>query len=385
MASGNDEDKMMAAAMQSEPPVVDPDDPDQLAEYEESLPKKVQKDEKAYDKSGGAPGADKNKPSKKSDQTLLPKREEEELDLIVSQSKQYLKWREDLDNEKRKAVQEMISNVIRVPYKQNVEDPSNPIPEPLNRLEQLDMARMLMMHDSPTLTIFGARGTGKTFLARNLMYLMRKKYPFGMVMSATAYNGFWQKLVPGWWVIQGFNQLALAAFLRHQRVVVEAKQKGHLPPDTNTHVFLILDDIVHDERFRFNEELNEIYVAGRHADVTIVTLSQKVKGVNTTWRSNSDICVVMFQYRGPEIDTLWEEFGLTLAKKDFRKMLFLSTTDHNALVVHNQEKTGIIRFRYHTFKAIDPGPFILGCKEFWEPPKKQEWFTNRPTTSGKLS
>jgi len=52
-------------------------------------------------------------------------------------------------------------------------------------------------------------------------------------------------------------------------------------------------------------------------------------------------------------------------KKDFYKMLDTSTKDRTALVVLNKEQDGIVADRFKRFKAIDPGPFLLGCREYW--------------------
>lgn len=327
-------------------------------------------------------GPDVTKDAEDSAEKPLQKKEKK-FHRILHDEKLQKRYQDEREAREEAQMKQMLKVLGQQSYRHNEEYPGNPIPDPLTELSQEELLQEMAMFDSPTLTIFGSRGTGKTWIARNLMYLLQSKYPFGMVISASAFTGFWQQHVPAWYVMEEFNPGVVNAFMRRQRDVVKAVKDGKLNVDP--HAFIILDDIIHDERFRFNEEFNKIYVMGRHMKITIITLSQKVKGVNTTWRSNTDIAFILQQYRGPEIDTLFEEFGNVLDKRDWRRLLELNTLQHRALVVFNKEKNGILANRFRTFRAVDPGPFLLGCREFWHPPDSYRAVFDVAQNQGRIS
>lgn len=69
----------------------------------------------------------------------------------------------------------------------------NPIATPLGPVgEFLQTPDALPMF--PSVVLFGQRRTGKSFSLRELMYNCFRNFNFGIVLSDTACNGFWQEV-----------------------------------------------------------------------------------------------------------------------------------------------------------------------------------------------
>jgi hypothetical protein len=58
----------------------------------------------------------------------------------------------------------------------------------------------------PTIAVFGKRRTGKSTTITNILYHCCQNIPFGLVMSDTAYAGYWETIVPKKYIVQGLRQ-----------------------------------------------------------------------------------------------------------------------------------------------------------------------------------
>lgn len=72
----------------------------------------------------------------------------------------------------------------------------------------------------PAIGLFGKRRTGKSFSLRNICYNCFRDVPFGVVLSDTAQNGFWQQYFPKRLVIQGLQMHILQMIIQRQKGLV---------------------------------------------------------------------------------------------------------------------------------------------------------------------
>lgn len=85
----------------------------------------------------------------------------------------------------------------------------------------------------PAVIAFGKRRTGKTFTFRWLMYNCFRQIPFGIVLSNTAQNGFWQQYVPSNYVYKGLDMGVVNTLIKRQEKLTNEFKKAHpdLPAD----------------------------------------------------------------------------------------------------------------------------------------------------------
>ena len=55
----------------------------------------------------------------------------------------------------------------------------------------------------PTIVSFGMRRTGKSTSIKNILPILLRDIPFGIVMSNTAFTGSWDGILPPWLIFQG--------------------------------------------------------------------------------------------------------------------------------------------------------------------------------------
>ena len=116
-----------------------------------------------------------------------------------------------------------------------------------------------------TIVAVGKRRTGKTWVFRNLMYLMKDQFKAGIVISQTdELNKFWRDYIPKKYIYKKYDPLILEAVFRRQKRILDDKELSDEEKEEEARFFILLDDVISDQRLRYDETLCELFVAGRH-------------------------------------------------------------------------------------------------------------------------
>lgn len=169
----------------------------------------------------------------------------------------------------------------------------------------------------PSIVSFGKRRSGKSTSMDNWMMHCLKHLPFGIVMTRTKMNGFWQQRVPERFVFQlsnSFREDILLALIDRQKKLIEKWGKEN----PKTFAFIVLDDVIADQKqIRYTPALNSFFVEGRHMNITILITSQYIKGIGPMLRGNCDLIFVQPIYNVNERQALWELYAGFMEKKDW--------------------------------------------------------------------
>lgn len=219
-----------------------------------------------------------------------------------------------------------------------------------------------------TIVAVGKRRTGKTWVFRNLMYLMKDKFKAGIVISQTdELNHFWREYVPEKYIYKKYDPLILEAVFRRQKRIINDKSLTDEEKEVEAPFFILLDDVISDQRLRYDEALIELFVAGRHYKLFILITTQYAKAITPVLRGNTDYCFMMKCIQQKQLESLWEDFGSFVTKTAFALILEETTEDNECLVVNTcpecvVEPISMMKW----WKAVDPGPFKMGSKEYWQ-------------------
>jgi hypothetical protein len=218
-----------------------------------------------------------------------------------------------------------------------------------------------------TIVAVGKRRTGKTYLFRNLMYLFKDQFMAGLVISQTdELNKFWRDYVPKKYIFNRYDPEILQAVFRRQKAILNDINKTEAEKDKEAPFFILLDDVISDQRLRFDESLMELFVAGRHYRIFVLITTQYAKAITPTLRGNTDYCFMMKCIQQGQIEALWEDFGSFLTKDAFAQIINAYTEDNEVLCVNTCPECEVDPLAMlGWWKASDPGPFKMGSKEFW--------------------
>lgn len=110
------------------------------------------------------------------------------------------------------------------------------------------------------MAFFGKRRTGKSTTITNIAYHCFQNIPFGLVMSDTAYAGYWEQIIPKRFIVQGLRQDVLDWLIQRQARAVE--KYGVKDPRISS--FIILDDVIADQKtIRWSADLARFFVQGK--------------------------------------------------------------------------------------------------------------------------
>ena len=222
-----------------------------------------------------------------------------------------------------------------------------------------------------TVIAVGKRRTGKSWCFRNIMYEMKDKIPAGIVISQTdELNKFWREYVPSKYIYKKYQPEILDAVFARQKAILNAKNLTDKEKEEKAPFFVLLDDVISDQRLKYDENLMELFVAGRHYKIFTLITTQHAKAITPTIRGNTDYALICKTMQGRQREALWEDFGDFMTKDGFFTILDEYTENNEVIVFDTSENTSNPMEMVKWWKAMDPGKFKMGSKEYWESANK---------------
>lgn len=210
----------------------------------------------------------------------------------------------------------------------------------------------------------GNRRTGKSWLDRYWLYAMRHWYRCGEVFSGTSFNGYWQRYFPREKVFQGFHPGVLRLIMDEQARVVDYWQKH--PEEINPYRVLVFDDVAIE--LTHAKLIDELACYARHYKISVHILTQHPQRLSPATRSNADVVTVFPLHNRRALNCLREDYLPMMNEQDAVELLtaysIKTPKSSQALVIVNREGSAIDQ-RVFTASVPDPGPFIMGCEEYW--------------------
>lgn len=237
----------------------------------------------------------------------------------------------------------------------------------------------------PTILFFGERRSGKSFAARDLLTKSWKEIPFGVVLTYTKVNKYWDDYVPERWIFQGMRHDVLENLKRRQ--LKKIAKYGY--DDPKAWAFIIMDDIISNpNELRYDNTINSFFTEGRHLCISVCILSQHVTAIGPMLRKNTDLAVIQPTYEIDSVKILHKLFGGFITMKEWQtlineicqnKYLDGNTLTEpkktvRVLVTRNWEKIPVpmIRFAHWVADKVEPKPANRLCApEYWK--LSEEW------------
>jgi hypothetical protein len=222
-----------------------------------------------------------------------------------------------------------------------------------------------------TIIAIGKRRTGKSWCLRNIMFEMKDKIGAGIVISQTdELNKFWRQYCPKCYIYPKYDPEILDMVFKRQKAILNNTSKTKAEIEKEAPFFILLDDVISDQRLKFDENLIELFVAGRHYKLFVLITTQYAKGLNPTLRGNTDYVICCKTLQGRQRESLWEDFGDFMTKDGFFTLLDEYTEDNEVIVFDTSENTSDPLAMLKWWKAEDPGKFRMGSKEYWDSAKR---------------
>lgn len=218
------------------------------------------------------------------------------------------------------------------------------------------------------IAINGARGEGKSYVARCLLWHMRHWFREGWCITNTAENGYWQPIFGEDRVIDGeYLTGSLEWIMEYQKPI--AAQYHADPESINPFVVLVLEDVGTD--LRDNKELQKMIAYGRHKCICVMLLTQRIHMLDTKVRDNIDIFIALRTRSASSKKAIWESYMSDVSQQEGvvaqATWCWKDTKTEKAqcMIILNRKGGNTIQDRLRAYIACDPGPFIIGSPSEW--------------------
>lgn len=222
----------------------------------------------------------------------------------------------------------------------------------------------------PVIVLVGKRGTGKTYLVKDMLYY-HQDIPIGVVIAGTEEgNGFYGKLVPKLFIHNEYNVAIIENILKRQKSVLrqirkeqEAFKRSTIDPRT----FVILDDCLYDATWTKDKLMRLLFMNGRHWKIMLIITMQYPLGIPPNLRTNIDYVFILREPYIANRKRIYENYaGMFPTFESFCQVMDQCTENFECLVINNNAKSNKIHDQVFWYKADNHNDFKLGSKEFWE-------------------
>lgn len=222
----------------------------------------------------------------------------------------------------------------------------------------------LILSECPCLTIIsGSIGGGKTVFVKALILQAQKKKAFHsiIVISPTIFSSDWTALgIP--------EECQMQNVTVEQLKELEKLQKEALLEGDMKQYMLVFDDILGGDTDARGKGLMQLVTILRHVGITCVLLTQNIKGLGTTMRSNCKFSCLFRTSGMGSLNILYQEMSNGESKQEFIDNFINATNDYGCL------------FNYHYCKDLKDKtrPFKVNMK-YWGLDKKHNNLKNKKT------
>jgi len=231
------------------------------------------------------------------------------------------------------------------------------------QIAEFDLKKMV---DHPAIVMIAKRGTGKSWITRDIMYHY-KHIPGGVVIAPTdRMNSFYNSFFPDIYIHYEIKPALLNKILIRQTIMIqkeEDKKKRGLK--VNPSGILIMDDCLASKKtWAKDQNIMEILMNGRHYKLTYVLTMQTPLGITPDLRLNFDYVFLLKEDSSINIKKIYENYASMFPNKKVFCVVFTQCTkDYRSMVIDNRRPTDTVTEKVFWFKAGDH-KFKFGSKEF---------------------
>jgi hypothetical protein len=232
---------------------------------------------------------------------------------------------------------------------------------------QLKKWDMSMIADHAAIAMIAKRGSGKSWVCRDIMY-HKRRIPGGTIISPTdKMSSFYGDFFPQLYIHYNYDSAILQKALYRQGVMIEKeKEKKKLGKKFDPSAFLIMDDCMSKKAtWSKDENIAEIFMNGRHYKITYILTMQYSLGISPEMRSNFDYIFILGEDFISNQKRIYEHYaGMFPTFDSFQTAFNTCTDDFGCMVINNKIKSKRIEEKVFWYKAEEHGDFEMGCKQF---------------------
>lgn len=222
----------------------------------------------------------------------------------------------------------------------------------------------------PIIVFIGKRGTGKSYLVRDLLFY-HQDIPIGTVISGTEENNdFYSSIVPRLFIHNEYNSAIVENILKRQRQIfkqIKSDMATYHRTEIDPRAFVVMDDCLYDDSWARDKLMRLLFMNGRHWKIMLVITMQYPLGIPPALRTNVDYTFILRENIMNNRKRIYENYaGMFPTFEAFCQVMDQCTENYECLVINNNSQSNKLSDQIFFYKADMHGEFRLGSNEFWE-------------------
>jgi hypothetical protein len=245
--------------------------------------------------------------------------------------------------------------------------------------------KMADMKENAAIAMIAKRGSGKSWVCRDIIK-RQSDLPGGMIISPTdKMSSFYSDFFPDLYIHYEFSTDIIKSLLQRQEQIIEkAKQKKIEGKKVDPRVFLLMDDCMSQKAtWAKDNTIAEIFMNGRHYQLTYMLTMQYSLGISPELRSNFDYIFLLSEDFISNQKRIYEHYAGMFPSFDSFQLVFNKLTDDfGCMVIDNKVKSKKLTDKIYWYKSQNiPNDFTIGnpqFRKFHERNYDSEWKKKKP-------
>ena len=237
---------------------------------------------------------------------------------------------------------------------------------------QISEFKLDAMVEHAAIVIIAKRGSGKSWVTREILYAKRH-IPGGVVISPTdAMNSSYKKFFPDIYIHYNITEDILNKVLvRQQKMMDKQRDKKKQGKKVDASGILVMDDcLAEKKKWSKIQAITTILMNGRHFSLVYILTMQTPIGLAPELRLNFDYVFLLRENSAINRKKLWMNYASMFPTLDIFEKVFAKTTENFcSMVIDNRNQSDDLQKTVFWFKAKDR-KFTFGCKAFKDMHKK---------------
>jgi hypothetical protein len=224
------------------------------------------------------------------------------------------------------------------------------------------------MEEHCAIAMIAKRGSGKSFLAREIMYYKRS-IPGSVVISLTEkLNRFYTNFIGDSFIYSKYDPNILSSIYERQKMMNEDNQRresnGKTPKDDR--LMLIMDDCMSSKgEWVKDPNISELFFNGRHHHISFILTMQFPLGIPPEFRTNFDYVFLLNNDIKSDRKRLYEHYAGIFPSFDvFESVFDQITEDYGVLIINNKITSKDVTDKVFWYKARKTPDFHVGNRKF---------------------
>ncbi len=240
----------------------------------------------------------------------------------------------------------------------------------------LKMFDMKKIKKNSVVVVIGKRGSGKSYLMKDLLYHHRKNFKIGKIFCKTnVLNQFYSDFIPNILISKHFDTKEIKKiFDRQEKVIREQWQ--------DPYIFILADDCLSDAKHWVkDDQILELFYNGRHYKLLFILTLQTPMGITPNLRSNIDYTFIYNTNVISDKEKIYKHYaGVFNDKNEFYSVLN-SLDEYECLVIDNITKSKNLEDIVFYYKAEEHPNFKMCSEQLW---RKDAELNGKVNTNGNI-